>query len=83
MYEAFVNRFKGFTWSYDAWENYHFSEYGKQFEWKENSKSEKAKRVRSDMDDEDESCDVGSHTHRVTLGLPPTGPLKLDDVKSA
>ncbi|MQM16115.1 hypothetical protein Taro_049068 [Colocasia esculenta] len=26
---------------------------------------------------------IGSYSHRVTLGLPPAGPLKIDDVKTA
>ncbi|VAH54816.1 unnamed protein product [Triticum turgidum subsp. durum] len=37
----------------------------------------------SDDDDTGETAGVGSHAHRVTLGLPPRGPLTLDDVKTA
>lgn len=43
----------------------------------------------SDVDDDDDddidvgSSNVGSCSHRIALGLPPTGPLKLHDVKAA
>ncbi|PIA41124.1 hypothetical protein AQUCO_02300135v1 [Aquilegia coerulea] len=34
-------------------------------------------------DDEVKSCIVGSYSDRLILGLPPTGPLKIEDVKNA
>ncbi|CAJ2641586.1 unnamed protein product [Trifolium pratense] len=33
--------------------------------------------------DDDASCRVGSSSDRTILGLPPTGPLKIEDVKIA
>ncbi|KAG6486777.1 uncharacterized protein LOC122009178 isoform X2 [Zingiber officinale] len=83
IYEADFGQFRGFSWSQEAWENFHFNKSGKQFEWKDESKRERTRSAWSGSDDDDESTDVGLHLHRVTLGLPPTGPLKLVDVKSA
>ncbi|XP_074571563.1 uncharacterized protein LOC141828097 isoform X2 [Curcuma longa] len=84
IYEAYFGRFRGFSWSQEAWENFHFNKSGKQFEWKDESRWERtSRRAWSGSDDDDELTDVSSHMHRVTLGLPPTGPLKLVDVKSA
>ncbi|WOL03524.1 hypothetical protein Cni_G12244 [Canna indica] len=91
IYETFFGRFKDFTWSYEPGEDFHFGDSQKQFKWKDEYRWEKTQSRWSESDesrwsgsdDEDESTDVGSHAHRVTLGLPPNGPLKLDDVKSA
>ncbi|THU68763.1 hypothetical protein C4D60_Mb08t07280 [Musa balbisiana] len=84
IYETVFGGHGGFTRSFESWARCHFSKSGTQFEWKDESRWENTRsRVRSESDDEDNLTDVGSHSHRVTLGLPPTGPLKLDDVKSA
>uniref|UniRef100_A0A6V7QXG6 J domain-containing protein n=1 Tax=Ananas comosus var. bracteatus TaxID=296719 RepID=A0A6V7QXG6_ANACO len=62
-----------FTWSWSG------------FEWKDESQWTKAKkRVWSESDiEEEESSDIDMRSYRVTLGLPPIGPLKLEDLKSA
>jgi hypothetical protein len=44
--------------------------------------------IPSDSEDESEdgtreTTSIGSHAHRTILGLPPRGPLTLDDVKTA
>ncbi|XP_064934444.1 uncharacterized protein LOC135587226 [Musa acuminata AAA Group] len=84
IYETVFGGHRGFTWSFESWARCHFSKSGTQFEWKNESRWEKTRsRVWSESDDEDNLTDVGSHSHRVALGLTPTGPLKLDDVKSA
>ncbi|XP_064976289.1 uncharacterized protein LOC103994290 isoform X2 [Musa acuminata AAA Group] len=84
IYETVFGGHRGFTWSFESWARCHFSKSGTQFEWKDESRWEKTRsRLWSESDDEDNLTDVGSHSHRVALGLPPTGPLKLDDVKSA
>lgn len=84
IFEAVSGGHKGFTWSHASWENFHFNYSTSGCEWSNESRWEKAgKRVWNESDVYDNASDVGSHSDRVTLGLPPTGPLKLDDVKSA
>ncbi|XP_038987719.1 uncharacterized protein LOC103699931 isoform X2 [Phoenix dactylifera] len=83
IFEAVFGGHKGFTWSYASWQNFHFNYSTSRSERSNESRWEKAwKRVWSERDVYDD-LDVGSHSDRATLGLPPTGPLKLDDVKSA
>ncbi|ERN12959.1 hypothetical protein AMTR_s00040p00015720 [Amborella trichopoda] len=36
-----------------------------------------------DSDSDEDSCVVGSYSDRITLGLPSSGPLKIEDVKNA
>ncbi|XP_008784160.2 uncharacterized protein LOC103703174 [Phoenix dactylifera] len=73
-----------FTWSFTSGETLHFQNYATGFEWRDNSERIKTrKKVWSESDIEDEPSDIGSQSHRVILGLPLTGPLKLDDVKHA
>lgn len=65
------------------------STYG--FEWRENTNRTNTNKWKSASDDEydvndkddDDSCFVGSSSDRTILGLPPTGPLKIEDVKIA
>ncbi|KAJ8467317.1 hypothetical protein OPV22_029869 [Ensete ventricosum] len=84
IYETVFGGHRGFTWSFESWARFHFSRSGARFEWKDESRWENTRsRVWNECDDEDNLTDVGSHSDRVTLGLPPTGPLTLDDVKSA
>ncbi|XP_010911983.1 uncharacterized protein [Elaeis guineensis] len=84
IFEAVFGGHKGFTWSYASRENFHFNHSTSGSEWSNRTRWEKAwKRVWNDSDVYDDSTNVGSHSDRVTLGLPPTGPLKLEDVKSA
>lgn len=76
--------YRCYTWSYESWESSNFQSSTSGFEWREDSKWEKArKRAWNESGVENASTNVGSYSHRVALGLPPTGPLKLDDVKSA
>lgn len=76
----------GFTWSHISWEGFHFRDTSSRFGWTGESRRE---RVSSQSDDESEddiretTTSIGSHAHRVILGLPPCGPLTLDDVKTA
>uniref|UniRef100_A0ACD5TYW5 Uncharacterized protein n=1 Tax=Avena sativa TaxID=4498 RepID=A0ACD5TYW5_AVESA len=56
------------------------------FQWRDEPRSTKSRgRVwnESDVDEEDESCRDDLKTHRISLGLPASGPLKLDHIKSA
>lgn len=54
------------------------------FEWREHSNRTNKWKSASDIEsDDDDSCYVGSSSDRTTLGLSPTGPLKIEDVKNA
>ncbi|XP_039118269.1 uncharacterized protein LOC120254188 [Dioscorea cayenensis subsp. rotundata] len=73
------------TGHFPSWEKYRFENSTSGFEWRDEAKWEKIKKKflnESDIEEEEPS-DVGTHTDRVALGLPATGPLKLDDVKTA
>nr|CAD1838731.1 unnamed protein product [Ananas comosus var. bracteatus] len=86
VFETVFGRHRGFAWSYISWENFRLNDTKFTFKWSDESRRQKArKRIWSESDDDgdDESTNVGSQAHRVTLGLPLTGPLKLDEVKSA
>ncbi|OAY81617.1 hypothetical protein ACMD2_23114 [Ananas comosus] len=86
VFETVFGRHRGFAWSYILWENFRLNDTKFTFKWSDESRRQKArKRIWSESDDDgdDESTNVGSQAHRVTLGLPLTGPLKLDEVKSA
>ncbi|OMO83581.1 hypothetical protein COLO4_22413 [Corchorus olitorius] len=78
---------KTYTWSSTGDSSFQSSESG--FEWRENSgwtnQRTKFWETISDVESEseDESYDVGSCSDRTILGLPPRGPLKLEDVKNA
>ncbi|XP_020260111.1 uncharacterized protein LOC109836573 isoform X2 [Asparagus officinalis] len=78
---------KCYTWSFTWTENLNFNNTWRGFDFGGESKKEKAREKfwnESDFDeDEEPTRDVGCHAHRVTLGLPTTGPLKLDDIKNA
>lgn len=82
----FGEHHQSFTWSHASWEGFHFR--GSSFGFRRAGESRR-QRVESESEDEsddDDTCEaagVGSHAHRVTLGLPPCGPLTLDDVKTA
>ncbi|KAJ6819558.1 uncharacterized protein M6B38_400030 [Iris pallida] len=84
-FEATFGGQRCYTWSFTWEEKFDFNYSSTAgFDWRAESKSEKAqKRVWSESDVEDESPDIGFHSQRVTLGLPPTGPLNLNDVKCA
>uniref|UniRef100_A0A0D9WBG7 J domain-containing protein n=1 Tax=Leersia perrieri TaxID=77586 RepID=A0A0D9WBG7_9ORYZ len=85
IFEAMFGEKHRFTWSHISWENFSFRDSSSSFRWTDESQRE---RVCSDSDDESEddtreTTNIGSHAHRVILGLPPRGPLTLDDVKTA
>ncbi|KAF9601588.1 hypothetical protein IFM89_020504, partial [Coptis chinensis] len=78
-----------YTWSFRDWDEPSFQTSSAEFEWRDQSRWNKNRRrvwdSASDIDDDDvddKSCIVGSYSDRMVLGLPPTGPLKIDFVKS-
>ena len=86
IFETIFGEDRGFTWTNISWEGFHFRDSSSGFRRAGESRRQ---RVASDSEDESDDNDigetaaVGSHAHRITLGLPPRGPLTLDDVKSA
>ncbi|KAJ1429713.1 DnaJ domain containing protein [Sesbania bispinosa] len=78
---TFGNRW--YTWSFSNLKG--SSEYSTSgFEWREHSdRTNKWKSTSDAESDDDGSCSVGSSSDRSILGLPPTGPLKIEDVKTA
>ncbi|KAM0946246.1 putative DnaJ domain, Chaperone J-domain superfamily [Dioscorea sansibarensis] len=84
-FQASFGGHRTFNWSFPSWENYRFENSTSGFEWRDEAKWEKIKKKflnESDIEEEEPS-DLGRHTDRVALGLPATGSLKLDDVKTA
>lgn len=83
--ERFGNRW--YTWTYQKREESSFQYSASGFEWREHSNRTdhrtKDWENESDVESDDEPCTVGSSSDRTILGLPPSGPLKLDDVKNA
>ncbi|TYH38417.1 hypothetical protein ES332_D12G108500v1 [Gossypium tomentosum] len=76
---------KCYTWSFSGNFTFRSSESG--FEWREksdwtNQRTEEWE-PSSESESVDESYAVGSCSDRAILGLPPTGHLKLEDVKKA
>ncbi|WVZ87795.1 hypothetical protein U9M48_034378 [Paspalum notatum var. saurae] len=78
----------GFTWSNISWEGFHFGDKSFIFRW--SGGGSRRERIPSDSEedcgseeDTRETTSVGSPAHRVILGLPPRGPLTLEDVKTA
>lgn len=57
------------------------------FEWREplkwKNRRYKGWDATSETEYDNTSYSVGSHSDRTVLGLPPTGPLKIEDVKNA
>ncbi|KAG8084612.1 hypothetical protein GUJ93_ZPchr0010g7495 [Zizania palustris] len=74
---------KSFTWYWPGENNESGNPSG--FQWRDESQSTKSrKRVWNESDvDEEEYCGDDLQNHRVSLGLPPLGPLDLDHIKSA
>lgn len=87
LFEAIFGAHHGFTWSHISWEGFHFGDKSFRFRW--SGGESRRQRIPSDSEDEEsedesrETTSVGSHAHRVILGLPPCGPLTLEDVKTA
>lgn len=81
---AFGNRLN--SWNFNSFDKFSFQNSKSGFEWTEDSysKNNRNKKWEAASDIEsDEEEDVGSHLDRATLGLPPSGPLKMEDVKNA
>lgn len=85
IFEAtFGNR--RYTWSFMSRNDSSFHSSTTGFEWREHCSRSNNKKwdAESEGDDsEDESCVVGSFSDRKILGLPPSGTLKIEDVKIA
>lgn len=82
---TFGNR--SFSWSFKSWQDSNFSCNPEGFEWRKDSSWTSSKKKEWDTTSETESDHetyvVGSTSDRTILGLPPRGPLKIEDVKSA
>lgn len=85
IFEAtFGNR--RYSWSFMSRNDSSFHSSTTGFEWREHCSRSNNKKwdAESEGDDsEDESCVVGSFSDRKILGLPPSGTLKIEDVKIA
>lgn len=86
MFQAkFGNRW--YTWSFKLGEESHNQTTANGFEWRDHTNWTNTKyrdwQNTSDIESDDESCVVGSSADRTILGLPPKGPLKIEDVKIA
>lgn len=87
IFEAVFGAHYGFTWSQISWEGFHFRDKSFRFRW--SGRESRRERIPCDSEDEEsedesrETASVGSHAHRVILGLQPCGPLTLEDVKTA
>ncbi|XP_048334408.2 uncharacterized protein LOC107425521 [Ziziphus jujuba] len=81
---TFGNRW--YTWSFNSSTDYYSQNSAFGFEWREHSSwkhKNKTWEASSDTESDDEPHTVGSCSDRTILGLPPAGPLKMDDVKKA
>ncbi|KAF3440525.1 hypothetical protein FNV43_RR18809 [Rhamnella rubrinervis] len=81
---TFGNRW--YTWSFNSSQDSFSQSTTSGFEWREHSSwknKSKTWSASSETESDDESYTVGSCSDRTILGLPPTGPLKIDDVKKA
>ncbi|RZC17691.1 uncharacterized protein LOC114410121 isoform X2 [Glycine soja] len=75
---------KWYTWSFNDWRSSSSEHSTSGFEWREHSNRTNKWKNESDTEHEDDdSCCEGSSSDRTVLGLPPTGPLKIEDVKNA
>jgi hypothetical protein len=92
IFEAIFGGSHGSSWSFSSWENFCNSRYGNstyssRFTGKSKRKrtKERAYFSETDADDSDDNSNllVGSSANRAALGLPKTGPLKVEDVKIA
>ncbi|CAK9133564.1 unnamed protein product [Ilex paraguariensis] len=76
-----------YTWSFRLWEESSFQRSTPGSDWREHSNCTSSRSKEWDStsgtESEDESCTVGSCSERTILGLPPNGPLKIEDVKNA
>ncbi|WOG97241.1 hypothetical protein DCAR_0416581 [Daucus carota subsp. sativus] len=75
-----------YTWSYRMEGESSFRRSSSGFEWREHSQRTNSNREWDDAHEtcsERESCFPGSSSDRTILGLPISGPLKIEDVKTA
>uniref|UniRef100_A0A0E0DKW6 J domain-containing protein n=1 Tax=Oryza meridionalis TaxID=40149 RepID=A0A0E0DKW6_9ORYZ len=74
---------RSFTWYWPGEDDQSGSPSG--FQWQDESQSNKSReRVWNESDvDGEEPCYDNLRSHRISLGLPPLGPLELDHIKSA
>lgn len=86
FHATFGNRW--YTWAFnsDYWSTFENPAFG--FEWREQTSSGNQRASKwesiSDMEsDDEEDISIGSSSDRMILGLPLSGPLKMEDVKSA
>ncbi|KAL8143655.1 hypothetical protein V2J09_016687 [Rumex salicifolius] len=78
----FGNRW--YSWSFNAFHSSSFYRSTSGFGWKENTQNRNDRQNWwEEVDSDNEREQVGSHSDRTVLGLPPYGPLKIEDVKSA
>ena len=88
FHATFGNR--SYTWSFSKMRGSSSEDSTYGFEWKEQASRTNTDKWKSVSDDEYDDSDkygssysVGSSSDRTILGLPPTGPLKIEDVKNA
>ncbi|KAE9587330.1 hypothetical protein Lal_00004516 [Lupinus albus] len=81
FHATFGNRW--YTWSFNNMKGPYSEHSTSGFEWKRHSSRTNKWKSASDIESDDDSCCVGSSSDRTILGLPPTGPLKIEDVKNA
>ncbi|CAN6438971.1 unnamed protein product [Victoria cruziana] len=77
---------KCYTWSFRSWGGRQFQNSTWGFEWRDNFNGGANRTVgdsEADEEDDYETNSIGSSSDRRILGLPSTGPLKMEDVKSA
>ncbi|KAK9111231.1 hypothetical protein Scep_018750 [Stephania cephalantha] len=76
-----------YTWSFRSREDSNFRHSSSGFEWRDQSNWTNNRRrtwnTTSETDEDEKSYVVGSRSDRALLGLPTSGPLKIEDVKSA
>ncbi|KAK9110494.1 hypothetical protein Sjap_018554 [Stephania japonica] len=76
-----------YTWSFKSWEDSNLRHSSSGFEWRDQSNWTNNRRrtwnSASETDEDEKSYVVGSLSDRALLGLPTSGPLKIEDVKSA
>ncbi|KAK4774019.1 hypothetical protein SAY87_029038 [Trapa incisa] len=86
FHATFGNRW--YTWSFNSEYSSTFEDPSFGFEWREstssgNQRTSKWESISDVESDDEEEISIGSSSDRTILGLPPRGPLKIEDVKSA
>lgn len=82
---TFGNRW--YTWSFNSRHSFSFENVSSGFQWREDfncgNRRTREWETASEAESDDESIRIGSVSDRKMLGLPTTGPLKIEDVKNA